>query len=145
MKDSPKSVSSSIASVRTNENSIIIDFNKNITKNDIKFFELHSGNLYKDVFDIDGAFEHAYETKLHMNKVKKITVGQFKPNTLRISIAHDFNLKTIYIINKRQIIIKILDLDLKEKLSSSLEKNFFRRKNESSSLTLVMEEKTQVQ
>jgi N-acetylmuramoyl-L-alanine amidase len=128
LKHSQNTASSSIASVRTNDNSIIIDFNKNITQKDIKFFELHSSNLYKDVFDIDGAFEHAYETKLHINKVKKITVGQFKPNILRISIAHDFNLKTIYIINKRQIIIKILDLDLKEKLSSSLEKNFFQKK-----------------
>jgi N-acetylmuramoyl-L-alanine amidase len=65
---------------------------------------------------------------LEIKGVKKITIGQFKPNILRISIAHDFNLKTIYIINQRQIIIKILDIDLKEKLSSSLTKNFFKKK-----------------
>ncbi len=127
-KNSSKNSTFSISSVRTSENSIIIDFNKNVTKDEIKFFELHTSSLHKDVFDISGAFEHAYETKLEITGVQKITVGQFKPNILRISIAHDFNLKTIYIINQRQIIIKILDLDLKEKLSTSLTKNFFIKK-----------------
>jgi len=127
-KNPSQSSNFSISSVRTSENSIIVDFNKNISKDDIKFFELNTSNLHKDVFDITGAFEHAYETKLEIKGVKKITIGQFKPNILRISIAHDFNLKTIYIINQRQIIIKILDIDLKEKLSSSLTKNFFKKK-----------------
>lgn len=126
-----KNLSSSlynIDSVTTNENSIIINFKRPVTQNDIKFFELHSTNLHKDVFDINGAFEHAYETKLEINGIQKITVGQFKPDVLRITLAHDYNLKTIYIVNKQQIIIKILDINLKEKLSSSLETNFFKKK-----------------
>ncbi|MFA7084030.1 MAG: N-acetylmuramoyl-L-alanine amidase [Arcobacteraceae bacterium] len=123
-----KSTFYSIDSVETQEDSIIINFNQDVSAKDIKFFELFADNLHKDVFDINGAFKDALSTKIAINNVKRIAIGQFKPDVLRISIAHDFNLKTIYIVNKKQIIIKILDLGLKEKVVSSLKTETFNKK-----------------
>ncbi len=99
-----------VSSVRVEDNSIIVDFTNNISKKDLKFFEVKSSNTHKDVFDLNGAFEDAYETKLTMNGVDKITIGQYKPKTLRFTISGKSNPKTIYIINKKQIIIKVLDI-----------------------------------
>ena len=42
----------SIKSVYTSNENIIIDFNVDITKDDIKFFKLNQNPVYKNVFDI---------------------------------------------------------------------------------------------
>ncbi len=99
-----------ISSVKVEGNAIVVDFTNNISKKDLKFFEVKSSNLQKDVFDLNGAFEDAYETKLNMSGVDRITVSQYKPKTLRFTISGKSNPKTIYIINKKQIIIKVLDI-----------------------------------
>lgn len=115
-----------ISSVYTKDNAIIINFNRVVTKHDIKFFELHYKNLHKDVFDIKGVFKDAYETKLKINKVQRIVLAQYKKDTVRISISNSFDLKTIYILKNNQIIIKILNIDLKEKLATSVKKNYLK-------------------
>ena len=101
----------SITSVYTKNDSIIVNFNHKISKNDIKFFELHQGNIYKDVFDISGSFKDARPTVLKINNIKKITIGQFKAKTLRIVLANEKNLKTYYTIKDKQLIINIQDLN----------------------------------
>ncbi len=105
----------SIRSVYTKNSSIIINFNKNVTSKDINFFELHYKNLNKDIFDFKGHFKNAKPTKLIITNIDKISIGQYKYNTLRIVLSNKKNLKTKYIINKKQIIIKILDINKKEK------------------------------
>lgn len=102
----------SIESVYTKDNSIIVNFNKKISEKDIKFFELHYKTLNKDIFDFKGNFKDAKPTKLSIKGVKKISIGQYKANTLRIVISDKKNLKTRYIINKKQIIIRILDVKI---------------------------------
>ena len=100
----------SIKSVYTKNNSIIVDFYNKISKKNINFFELKRGNIYKDVFDINGNFKDAKPTKLKIDNIKKISIGQFESNTLRIVLADQKKLKTFYTINEKQLIISISNL-----------------------------------
>ncbi|MDD2895390.1 MAG: N-acetylmuramoyl-L-alanine amidase [Aliarcobacter sp.] len=106
----------SIASVHTIDNTIIIDFNEDIDSSYIKSFELSQSNLFRDVYDISGYFKDAIPTKLEINGVNRITLGQFKPDILRVVLSSDKNLSTSYKLTKRQIIISVDNL---ENLSSS--------------------------
>jgi N-acetylmuramoyl-L-alanine amidase len=96
-----------IKSVYTKDNSVIVNFNTRISKDFIKFFELKRGSIFKDVFDIKGNFKDAKPTKLRLSSVNKISIGQFKSNTLRIVLANKSNLKTIYTIKNKQIVISV--------------------------------------
>lgn len=117
-----------ISSVYTKENAIIINYNRVVSKRDIDFIEERTKTDHQDIFDLRGVFENAYETKLKMDGVDKIVIVQKDKNTVRIILKHEYNLKTIYIINNNQIIIKVLNLHLKEKLSTSLTNNYFNQK-----------------
>ena len=86
----------SIKNVTTSNNSIIIDFNVDINKDDIKFFELKPSPLYRDVFDIKGYFKDALATKLSIQGEEQITIGQFQPDVLRIVISGNNNPDTPY-------------------------------------------------
>ncbi|NQY94989.1 MAG: N-acetylmuramoyl-L-alanine amidase [Campylobacteraceae bacterium] len=117
----------SINSVTTDENSIRIDFNHYVSKKDLKFFELKYKNLNKDVFDIKGRFKDARPTKLRIDGINKISISQYKYNTLRITLSHKFDLNTYYIINRKSIIIKINKLKKNSKTSkTTLVKNTVR-------------------
>lgn len=104
----------SINSVYTTNNTIVIDYNVDIDSNYIKFFELNQSNLFRDVYDVTGYFKDAIPTKLKINGVDKITLGQFKSDVLRIVLSNNKNLSTSYKISKRQIIISIDSLEKKQ-------------------------------
>lgn len=99
-----------VNSVHTSNNSIIIDFNVDINSSDIKFFQLKQNTSFRDIYDISGSFKDALQTKLEMDGVDKITLGQFKPDVLRIVLSSNKNLPTSYKINKKQIIISVDNL-----------------------------------
>lgn len=112
-----KEVSSSydIKSVYTDKNSVIINFNRNISTKDIDFNENKIKNAYQDIFDIKGRFKDAKPTKLELESVDKITILQYRYDTLRIIFNHKKNPNTIYIVNKNQIIIKSIEEPMVEK------------------------------
>lgn len=97
----------SIKNVTTSKNSIVIDFNVDISKDDIKFFELKPSPLYRDVFDIKGYFKDALATKLSIDGEETITIGQNQPDVLRVVVSGNTNPDTSYRVLKRQIIIDI--------------------------------------
>ena len=97
----------SIKNVTTSNNSIVVDFNVDIKEDDIKFFELKPSPLYRDVFDIKGYFKDALATKLAIQGVEQIIIGQFQPDVLRIVISGNNNPETSYKITKRQLIIDV--------------------------------------
>lgn len=103
----------SIQSIYTFENTIVINYARNISKDIIKFFELKQTPLYKDVFDLKGSYSHVKSTKLKIKGVEKIVVGQFKSNVLRVVVSNKKNLKTSYKINKKQVVITINDIKTK--------------------------------
>jgi N-acetylmuramoyl-L-alanine amidase len=125
----------SIKSVKSEKNMIIIDFKTNITRNYIDFKENKEKGNYQDIFDLKGNFKDAYPTKLKIAGVHQIVITQKDSNTLRILLEDKRNIKTIYIINKKRVIIKVLDVSAKEnsrkkasaKISKSPVVNLFRK------------------
>ncbi|WP_298754078.1 N-acetylmuramoyl-L-alanine amidase [uncultured Arcobacter sp.] len=99
-----------IDNVFVKDNQIIIDFKHYLKKDYIKFIEEKRGNKYLDIFDFNGRFKDASPTVLKMNGVDRIKIFQYKYRKLRIELIHRKNLKTIYIIGKKRIIIKVLDI-----------------------------------
>jgi N-acetylmuramoyl-L-alanine amidase len=114
LSSSNKDLYYSIKSVYVANNTIIVDFNVDINEKDIKFFKLNQNPVYKDVFDINGYFEGAGPTKLAINGIDRIAIGQFKPDVLRIVLSDKKNLNTSYTINKKQIIISITEPSIKK-------------------------------
>jgi N-acetylmuramoyl-L-alanine amidase len=96
----------SIKSIKTFENQIIIDFNHDVSIKYIKFTEKRIGNIHSDIFDITGKYKDASPLKLKIKGINKIWVSQYRYKTLRISLSNNYNIKTIYKIEKRRIIIK---------------------------------------
>jgi len=99
-----------ITSVVQSQNIITINFDNNINSSYIDFIERKSGQYYYDEFNIKGNFKDASPTKLKISGIDKITIYQKKKDILSLSLRNKSNLKTIYILNKKQIIIKILNL-----------------------------------
>lgn len=116
LSSSNKDLFYSINSVYTSNNNIIVDFNVDINEKDIKFFKLNQNPIYKDVFDINGYFSKAGPTKLDIDGVDKITIGQFKPDVLRIVLVDKENLNTSYKINKKQLVISLTDSPIKNEV-----------------------------
>ena len=110
----------SINSVRTSNNDIIIDFNEDIDNSYIKFFKLNQTKSFRNVFDITGYYKDAIPTRLEIDGVDKITLGQFKSDVLRIVLSSDKNLSTSYKLNKRQIIISVDSLQQKSSSNKSI-------------------------
>jgi N-acetylmuramoyl-L-alanine amidase len=108
----------SIQSVTQDINSITINFYDEIDKSFIDFVEKKENNYHYDEFNINGNFKDARPTKLFIKGVNKITIYQYKKDILRIQLRDTTNLKTIYIIRKKSITIKVLDLDEKSKKNS---------------------------
>lgn len=100
----------SITSVVESSNSITINFNKNINSSYIDFEERKVGKYYQDEFYFKGNFKDASPTKLSIRGIDKISIYQKRKNLLSLILKHRKNLKTIYIINKNQIVVKILNL-----------------------------------
>lgn len=102
-----------IKSVTQDTSSITIEFYENIDKSYIDFDERKDEKYFYDEFNIKGSFKDANPTKLFIKGVNKITIYQYNEDILRISLRNQINLKTIYIIGQKSIIIKVLDLDKK--------------------------------
>ena len=99
-----------IRDIFVKDNEIIIEFNKNINAKDIKKFELNSKNIYKDVFDIEGYFPKAKETKLEMAGLEKIVVGQYKPNTFRIVLKDSKKIDSYFKIVDNTVVLKVANI-----------------------------------
>jgi len=99
-----------IKSVIQSKNSITINFNKKINSSYINFEEKKDTKYYHDEFYIKGNFKGASPMKLSMKGVDKISIYQKRKNLLALVLKNRKNLKTIYIINKNQIVIKVLNL-----------------------------------
>ena len=113
----------SIKSVYTSGNTVVVDFNVDISEKDIKFFELNQKTVNKDVFDLKGYFKDAAPTKLAINGIDRIAIGQFKPDVLRIVLSDKKNLNTSYIVNKKQVIISINENSIKSNEPTVAKKN----------------------
>ncbi len=96
----------SISSVYTNKNTIVVNFNKHIYKSYVRFSKEKAG-YFKYIFSIKGNFKDASPTKLSINGVYKIKIFQAKTNLLKIVLLNKTDIKPVYHIGKRQLIITV--------------------------------------
>ncbi|RXJ83253.1 N-acetylmuramoyl-L-alanine amidase [Arcobacter cloacae] len=89
----------------------------------MKAFKLNQPPLYKNVFDINGYFKDAIPTKLSIDGIEKITLGQFQPNVLRIVLSNQETLNTTYTISKRQVVITVNNLKTNSNLNIAKNNN----------------------
>jgi len=111
-KPKPKtnSLNYTVKNVYTKNNMIVIDFYTNITKKHIDYSidKTKYSNLY--LFDIKGSFKDARPTKLEISGIDRIYIIQKEKNLLHIKVRDKSKLNPIYIVNKKQIIIKFLNI-----------------------------------
>jgi len=96
-----------IDNVYVKDNTIVVEFKHYVKKDFIKIYEEKRGNNYYQIFDFNGKFEDASPTKLAMDEIDKIKIYQYKDRILRIELKNKEKPNTIYILNKKQIIIKV--------------------------------------
>jgi len=96
---------SSIDSIITERNKIIVKFNRNYSKNDIKFISFRNKNNYDNIFDIAGNFNDIDSTNLEIDGIDKIILTQNNPNLLRIKIAKMSTSKVNYELTNRELVI----------------------------------------
>jgi N-acetylmuramoyl-L-alanine amidase len=107
-----------IKTITTKDNSIIIEFNKNFTRKNLKYSAYKNNAYYEDVFDLKGKFKYTKPIKLSINGLNRITVSSKDKDKTRIRISDKKNLKVFYILNKRKLTIKISGLTSTKKEKS---------------------------
>lgn len=95
-----------IRSISTNENKIVVKFNKNYIKNDIKQTSQKIANNYVYSFDIAGKYKYTIPTKLEINNIDNITVNDNK-DSVNIKISNKENSKITYSLAPQELIITI--------------------------------------
>lgn len=96
----------SIKKISTNGNDIIIDFNHQVYKSYISFSKFKRSGYYYNGFDIKGKLRNVKFLNLQIKGIKRIIVNQYRYNTLRINIQNTYNIKCVYIIQNKRIIIR---------------------------------------
>ncbi len=96
-----------IRTIYTDDNTIRIKFNKNISRKTYKYTTYKTKYTYVDQFDIKGKYKYTNPLKLKINNLDRITVLNKNSNTTRIRIIHSKNLNIKYVQNKKELIIKI--------------------------------------
>lgn len=97
---------SPIRSISTNENKIVVRFNKNYIKNDIKQISQKIATNYVYSFDIVGKYKYTIPTKLEINNIDNITINDNK-DSVSIKISNKENTKITYSLAPRELIITI--------------------------------------
>ena len=97
---------SPIRSISTNENKIVVRFNKNYVKNDIKQISQKIAANYVYSFDIAGKYKYTIPTKLEINNIDNITINDNK-DSVSIRISNKENAKITYSLAPRELIITV--------------------------------------
>ena len=95
-----------IRSISTNENKIVVKFNKNYVKNDIKQISQKIASNYVYSFDIVGKYKYTIPTKLEINNIDNISVNDEK-DSVNIKISNKENTKITYSLAPRELIITV--------------------------------------
>ncbi len=96
-----------IRSISSNENKIIVKFNKNYEKKNIKQFSQKNGANFEYTFDIDGKYKYTEPTKLQIDNIDRIIVNNNPNNSVRIKISNQEKPKITYSLSSRELIINI--------------------------------------
>ncbi len=95
-----------IRSISMNENRIIVKFNKNYVKNNIKQTSKKIDNQYVYSFDILGKYKYTVPTKLEMDNIDNISINDNK-DSVNIKISNKENIKITYSLASKELVINI--------------------------------------
>ena len=96
----------SIRSISTNENKIIIKFNKDYVKDDINQVSKKINNNYEYTFDISGKYKYTAPTKLQIDDIDNITINDTL-DSVTLKISNKEIKKITYTLAPRELIINI--------------------------------------
>lgn len=87
---------------------LVLQFDKNIRKNQINYFTLYdpAKKSYRYVFDIHASMLTKSQT-LRKDGINRIKIGQFQPNTLRLVIENNKKVKVNFSRSSNKLIIKM--------------------------------------
>ena len=81
----------SIRSMETQNNKIIIKFNKSYYKRDIQFVRYKNGSSYENVFNIKGKYKYTEPTRLEIDGVGKLVISNNEKNEVKLRIINNYN------------------------------------------------------
>lgn len=95
----------SINSITSDGNNIIVKFNRDYSKKDIKYNSYKNKNSFENVFDIKGQYKYIGPTKLSLNGIDKIIATPNGTQSIKIRLINGTKPKINYVLNKRELII----------------------------------------
>ncbi len=94
-----------IRSISSEDNKIVVKFNKDYFKGNVKFRTLKQNGNYENIFDITGKYKYIDPTKLEIDGIDKIITTSNSNKSVRIRLINKSNTKVNYTLNKRELII----------------------------------------
>ena len=111
----------SIRSMETQNNKIIIKFNKSYYKRDIQFVRYKNGSSYENVFNIKGKYKYTEPTKLEIDGVDKIVISNNEKNEVKLRIINNYNQKINYVLNDKELTITTFPKEKKEEKTKEIQ------------------------
>jgi len=95
-----------VKSVSSYRDRIVITFNKNLDRKDVRFFELNRNKNYKDVFDIRGRLRFKPK-RVSIKAIRKVRVSQYTKNSIRVVLDDIRPINSIFSIERNKITIRV--------------------------------------
>ncbi len=95
-----------IKKITAKESTIIVDFNKKISKDDIEFTKSMQKDGVQYLFKLKGNYQDVESSKISVDGIDAISLDQEKDNLFSISILNQSDTKTYYIVLEKRLIIK---------------------------------------
>ena len=111
----------SIRSMETQNNKIIIKFNKSYYKRDIQFVRYENGSSYENVFNIKGKYKYTEPTKLEIDGVDKIVISNNEKNEVKLRIINNYNQKINYVLNDKELTITTFPKEKNEEKTKEIQ------------------------
>jgi N-acetylmuramoyl-L-alanine amidase len=91
--------------METQDNKIIVKFNKNYYKRDVQFVRYKNASNYENVFNLNGKYKYVNPIKLSIDGVDKIVVSENGSNGVKIRIINNDEQKVDYVLNDKELTI----------------------------------------
>ena len=107
----------SINSITNDGNNIIVKFNRDYSKKDVKYDSYKNKDSFENIFEIKGQYKYINPTKLSLDGIDKIITSANGTQSIKIKLINETKPKVNYVLNKRELIISV-ENNLTEKSST---------------------------
>lgn len=127
-----------LKSISWQNETLHVDFDKNMNVNQVNYFTLHDSrkNKYRYVFDIKTSMLTSAQN-ITKNNVDKIRIAQFNPTTLRIVIENSSPIKVAHKVENRRVNIAFSSEDAKELFEKNREEKTTKTKKIASKTVVI--------